>query len=487
MSIALSQNSEHLDTVGLNSTNSSKILWRSLRVLPPQSTESDADESCHDHSKFLSAVAVRLHSPSQNDPTDEVSFRRLKHFALCTDAALHCDCEVEYTGPDDEDVVVKIYKGAYPDHLHSFEYVGHIHAMQAEKRVVQLSAAGSSYFLGIEFLQGLNKERSKADHRQRVPLLSEFQGNSRPHQSDFLIVFCSRDTGRNTSWIRHLRSMGPRSGPWEEEERTISFCTDISLGIGQHFTVGIDLNLGKHGFGLPQVAEGDEAWFQEFSAHARLVRYGVLLVNVSPNFFRSRAVDQELSGIDDERRYVYLHVEDRIVPARQYRQMLEEAIHPIITASLKADNDQIVNALRDDVEFATIAVDRYGHSSLAISAMKGMDEAAGEIIHHGANVELKNYVGATPLHVAAGHGQLEVAKVLLESDARVNVRDDHLGYTPLHEAAHVGHSALVSLLMDAGANHLQKDKRGKRATDIAMEQGHVAIVNLIESMALGFE
>lgn len=484
MATAFDKACERLGSVELNSSG---ILWRSLRLVPPQraNAASDEDASVLDHARFLAAVSVRLRSPSQNDPTDEVSFRRLQNFAICTNVTLHCNCEVEYTGPDTEDVVVKIFKGAYPEHLQSFEYVGHIHSMQGGKRVVQLTANRSSYFLGFEFLVGLNKERSKADLRQCLPLLHDFQGNSRPDQSDFLVVFCSRDAGKNTTWMRHLRSMGPRSGPWEEKERTVAFCTDISLGIGQHFCIGVDLNLGKHGFGLPQVAEGDDAWFQEFSAHARLVRYGVLLINVSPHFFRSRAVYQELFGVDDERLYVYQHVEDRIVPARQYRAMLEEAVHPVIAASLQGDHDQIVNALRDDVDFATLAVDRYGHSSLAVAAMKGMHDTIGEILHHGANVELKNYVGATPLHIAAGHGQLEAATVLIQSKANVNSRDDHLGYTPLHEASHVGHAALVSLLLEARAHHLQKDARGRKPSDVAMELGHVDITNLIQNASLG--
>jgi ankyrin repeat protein len=58
--------------------------------------------------------------------------------------------------------------------------------------------------------------------------------------------------------------------------------------------------------------------------------------------------------------------------------------------------------------------------------------------------------GATPLHVAAMHGQIEVMTVLLDRGAAI----DGLcvdGTTPLHQAAGAGHLAAVELLLARGA------------------------------------
>ncbi|KAH9848876.1 L-asparaginase [Lenzites betulinus] len=59
--------------------------------------------------------------------------------------------------------------------------------------------------------------------------------------------------------------------------------------------------------------------------------------------------------------------------------------------------------------------------------------------------------GRAPLHVAALHGAVKGAELLLAAGALVHVRDT-LGHTPLYYAARQGHEALVDLLVKAGAN-----------------------------------
>src|SRR5437762_8061410 len=63
----------------------------------------------------------------------------------------------------------------------------------------------------------------------------------------------------------------------------------------------------------------------------------------------------------------------------------------------------------------------------------------------------KDNDGRTPLHNAAGKGQLAVAGFLLENKAEVNAKDRN-DYTPLHLATLSGHRAMVELLLAHGAN-----------------------------------
>ena len=52
----------------------------------------------------------------------------------------------------------------------------------------------------------------------------------------------------------------------------------------------------------------------------------------------------------------------------------------------------------------------------------------------GAGVQLKTSDGRSALHVAASSGHLESAELLLRHGAQMNVKDQ-LGDTPLHKAA----------------------------------------------------
>ncbi|KAI0647560.1 L-asparaginase [Trametes meyenii] len=86
-------------------------------------------------------------------------------------------------------------------------------------------------------------------------------------------------------------------------------------------------------------------------------------------------------------------------------------------------------------------------------------ERAGVAVGGGFANCLDAASGRAPLHVAALHGALASAALLLEAGALVHVRDA-LGHTPLYYAARQGHEALVDLLVQAGANLSGADVEG---------------------------
>jgi len=106
-------------------------------------------------------------------------------------------------------------------------------------------------------------------------------------------------------------------------------------------------------------------------------------------------------------------------------------------------------------------------------------EAMRLLMANGADSELTNSEGVTPLHVATGggvHGNDEViaptgwlagATYLVdELGADVNAKDD-AGYTPLHSAASIGESELVQYLVDRGGNVRAISGRGETTADMA--------------------
>lgn len=99
----------------------------------------------------------------------------------------------------------------------------------------------------------------------------------------------------------------------------------------------------------------------------------------------------------------------------------------------------------------------------------------------GANCRALDSDGKTPLHWAAGKGDLKTFRVLLRADPDmdVNTLDGVLRRTPLHYAAEEGHRSIVELLLNRGANKDLQDTLGFDARRLADIWRHRAVVDLL--------
>ncbi len=79
-----------------------------------------------------------------------------------------------------------------------------------------------------------------------------------------------------------------------------------------------------------------------------------------------------------------------------------------------------------------------------------------------ALVNQKNLGGATALHLACREKDLEIVKILIESGADVNVVDNE-GWTPVMRAALAGEDKIVNLLLDNGAKLVFVNSAGESA------------------------
>ena len=68
------------------------------------------------------------------------------------------------------------------------------------------------------------------------------------------------------------------------------------------------------------------------------------------------------------------------------------------------------------------------------------------MVNKGADVNVKDTYGQTPLHLAASKGQIKVIRCLIENGANVNVTQETTGSTPLHRAASNGQVEVVKCL-----------------------------------------
>jgi ankyrin repeat protein len=106
----------------------------------------------------------------------------------------------------------------------------------------------------------------------------------------------------------------------------------------------------------------------------------------------------------------------------------------------------------------------------------GQDDAAAgrATLAAGADVQIANHVGSTPLHQAVGNGHLRLATVLLDGGAERDARNLH-GQTPLHMAAIHGRRDIIHLLVEAGADVGARDGQQRTPLHMATEQTAASI------------
>ena len=104
--------------------------------------------------------------------------------------------------------------------------------------------------------------------------------------------------------------------------------------------------------------------------------------------------------------------------------------------------------------------DNDGNSPLILASSEGCIEIVKLLIDHGVGVDVKNNNGDTSLYWAAEKGHSEIVKLLLEHGADVNAKNKDRS-TPLHWAScNWRRAEIVKLLIDRGADVNAKDNNG---------------------------
>ena len=97
---------------------------------------------------------------------------------------------------------------------------------------------------------------------------------------------------------------------------------------------------------------------------------------------------------------------------------------------------------------------------LHLASGTGHIEMVEFLLNHGADIELENFIGDTPLLLAARYaryGKYETIKTLLEHGAKVNHKDEN-GRSALHDAAMYSGKEVINLLISYGADVNARDE-----------------------------
>ncbi|RXN01133.1 Tankyrase-2 [Acipenser ruthenus] len=111
--------------------------------------------------------------------------------------------------------------------------------------------------------------------------------------------------------------------------------------------------------------------------------------------------------------------------------------------------------------------DTQGRHSTPLHLAAGYNnlEVAEYLLQHGAEVNSQDKGGLIPLHNAASYGHVDVAALLIKYNACVNATDTW-AFTPLHEAAQKGKTQLCALLLAHGADASLTNQEGQSPLDL---------------------
>lgn len=159
-----------------------------------------------------------------------------------------------------------------------------------------------------------------------------------------------------------------------------------------------------------------------------------------------------------------------------------ETGHAVLHAAAKADSSGSVQLLLDDGADVDVR-NRHGETPLLVDVRKARLDIIHMLIDAQASVNVASSIGITPLHAtcypsAAGLAS-SIIPVLLMSGANVNACDDRL-QTPLHHAAKYG--SVVGLdffLVAIGEDTKIQDHIGRTLLHYSCEENHRLVVRFL--------
>ncbi|XP_051927168.1 GA-binding protein subunit beta-2a [Hippocampus zosterae] len=148
----------------------------------------------------------------------------------------------------------------------------------------------------------------------------------------------------------------------------------------------------------------------------------------------------------------------------------------LLEAARKGLDDEVRNLMANGAPFTT---DWLGTSPLHLAAQHGHYSTADVLLRAGVSRDARTKVDRTPLHMAAAEGHTIIVELLVRSGADINAKD-MLKMTALHWAAQHGHHGVVETLIKHGADVHALSKFDKTPFDIAVDIQNTELMLLLQ-------
>ncbi|XP_055517287.1 GA-binding protein subunit beta-1 isoform X3 [Leucoraja erinacea] len=148
----------------------------------------------------------------------------------------------------------------------------------------------------------------------------------------------------------------------------------------------------------------------------------------------------------------------------------------LLEAARAGQDDEVRILMSNGAPFTT---DWLGTSPLHLAAQYGHYSTAEVLLRAGVSRDARTKVDRTPLHMAASAGHANIVEVLVKNGADINAKD-MLKMTALHWAVEHGHQDVVELLIKYGADVHTPSKFCKTAFDIAVDNGDEELMLMLQ-------
>ncbi|KAM6935381.1 B-cell lymphoma 3 protein homolog [Lycodopsis pacificus] len=153
---------------------------------------------------------------------------------------------------------------------------------------------------------------------------------------------------------------------------------------------------------------------------------------------------------------------------------------PLHLAVITQQANMVEALLRDGADPA--ALDRNGQTALHLCCEYDQRDCLSVVLSLSQSstcLEIRNYEGLSPLHLAVLRGQKDLSRMLLDAGADINAMDIKSGQSPLMHAVESNNADMVHFLIERGCDVNSQSYSGNTALHSACGRGQVDTARLL--------